>query len=75
MSDDLKRYEGNYIMYKHSHDGKAVFEISLYRKNRKGNGESIHVEMEIGRSSIRCIHQAIKKFADKEREQLGEMPL
>lgn len=72
---ERKRYEGDYMAFKSSYDGKALFEVSLTRKNRNGNSEHLFIEVEVSRSSLYCIHKSIKAFADREREQVAGMPL
>ena len=70
-----KRYKGGFMRFDNSYDGTAVFEVNLHRTTRKGTDESLYIEVEVSRSSLYCIHKAIKAFADKEREQVGNMPL
>lgn len=69
-----KRYEGYLLKYESSDDGKAVMSLYMGRTTRRGTHEQLEIEVEIARSSLYCIQRAIKAFADKEREQVREMP-
>lgn len=73
--NETKRYKGCYITYKSSHNGMAIFEIALYRTTRSKTHESFHTELELERSSIRCVVNAMKAFAEAERKAVGELPL
>ena len=75
MSEQRKRYKGGFFQYVSSYNGEAIFNLTISRTTRKGTSEYIQIEVEISRSDIGCIHRAIKAFADKEREQVGNMPL
>ena len=74
MSDVRKRYRGS-MTYESSYDGKAIFRVGLYRKTRTGTAEWLPIEVELNRSSSRCLFNALKKFADAEREAIKELPL
>ena len=75
MSETRKRYTGSHMVYKSSFDGKALLDVALYRKTSTGTSESMHIEVEIDRSSIRCIYHAMQKFAEAEREAVKGLPL
>ena len=75
MSPTRKRYRGSYMGYKSSFDAKGVFDLCLYRTTSRGNDDHLFIEVEIDRSSIRCIYRAMQQFADAERTDIKELPL
>ena len=75
MSDNRIRYTGDYFNYHHSSNGKAVFTVTLSRRNRNNKREFQYIEIEIERSDINCIRYGLKRFADKEREEVGNLSL
>ena len=75
MSPPRKRYRGSYMAYTSSFDGTGVFDLSIYRTTSRGNDDHLFIEVEIDRSSIRCIYRAMQQFAEAEREDVKELPL
>ena len=75
MSETRKRYHGSFIRYASSYDGKEVFEVTIHRKNQRNTSEYLNIEIELSRSSLNCVIRAMKAFADKEREQITQMPI
>ena len=75
MSESRKRYEGSFFQYVSSYDGKAVFNVVLCRMTRKRTREYLRIDVELSRSSVGRMVRELKAFADKEREQVGGLPL
>lgn len=69
------RWRGGYCRFESSHDGKAILRIAKNRIKRDGSKEFVNEEIEIDRSSIRCIYVALKQFADSERSAIEELPV
>lgn len=69
------RWEGGYCKLESSHSGTAILRIQKSRTKTTGKREFVVEEIEISRSSIRCIYNALKEFADNERKAVSELPL
>lgn len=69
------RWEGSYCHLTSAYGAKGVLRIIKCRTKKTGRRESVIEEIVIDRSSIQCIYNALKEFADKERKAVQELPL
>lgn len=69
------RWHGTSCQFESSYDGKAILTIHKSRLNKNGVRQFVKEEIEIRRSSIRCIYTALAKFATAEREAVQGLPL
>jgi hypothetical protein len=53
-------------------DGKAILNVHLQREKRGGEQEYMSLEIEVERSSVSCVVYALRKFLQKEQEQLNQ---
>jgi hypothetical protein len=67
---ERKRYQGGYCAFVSSYDGKAILSVNLARDTRRGKREHLQIEIELRRSSVRCVVNALRTFLQKEKEQL-----
>jgi hypothetical protein len=67
---ERKRYVGGHCAFVSSYDGKATLHVNLHREKRSGGTEYLHLEIELRRSSVRCVVNALRTFLQKEKEQL-----
>ena len=71
----LIRWEGSYCELISAYGAKGVLRIVKNREKRNGRRESVVEEIVIDRSAIQCIYNALKQFANKERQAVQELPL
>ena len=75
MAKLIKRYNAGSIRYESSADGHGLFTLYLSRTGPRGGYEGIEIQVRLDRSDIHCVYRAMKLFADKERQQIQELPL
>lgn len=68
---DLIKFEatGDYCELLGSHDGYARLKISLSRENNRGKLQRYEITLNLARSSVYCVHQALATFATKEVQE------
>ncbi len=75
MSGKVLRYQAGYCRFESAYNGRAVFVLSYSRRTRVGTRSFQKIELELSRSDIRCVYNALKAFADAERKAVEELPL
>ncbi len=75
MPEKIITWEGSFCRFERSYDGTGVLTVMKSRTLRNGKRVFVREEIELKRSSILCVFTALKQFAIKEREQVGNLPL
>lgn len=75
MNKKIVRWQGSYCRLESSCGARGILFVHMNRTTRTGQREFTSLEIEIDRSSIACIYRALKQFADRERKEVGALPV